>query len=103
VHFPVEFRLVKGDDVWLSPMYGRDCAVLSVHQYRDMPREDYFQKAEALLRRHGGRPHWGKLHTLGAAELAPLYPRWEDFQRVRRALDPAGTFLNPHLRRLFGA
>jgi len=46
---------LKGDDIWLSPMYGRDCAVLSVHQYRDMPREDYFQKAEALLRRPAGR------------------------------------------------
>ncbi|MBF5045828.1 FAD-binding protein [Aggregicoccus sp. 17bor-14] len=102
VHFPVEFRLVKGDDLWLSPMHGRDSALVAVHQYRGMPYGDYFEQAEALLRRHGGRPHWGKLHTLEAHSLAPLYPRWEDFQRVRRELDPAGTFLNAHLRRLFG-
>ena len=103
VHFPVELRFVQGDDAWLSPMYGRDSAVLSVHQYRDMPRERYFREAEALLRAHGGRPHWGKLHSLEAGSLAPLYPRWEDFGRVRRALDPQGTFLSPYLRRLFGA
>jgi FAD-linked oxidoreductase len=102
VHFPVEFRLVRGDDVWLSPMYGRDSALVAVHQYRDMPREDYFRMAEAVLLRHGGRPHWGKLHTQDAASLAARYPRWEDFQRVRRQLDPHGTFLNAHLRRLFG-
>jgi len=24
VHFPVEIRFVKGDDIWLSPAYGGD-------------------------------------------------------------------------------
>lgn len=102
VHFPVEFRIVRGDDAWLSPMHGRDSAVLSVHQYRDMPREAYFREAEALLRAHGGRPHWGKQHSLDAGALAPLYPRWEDFGRLRRQLDPQGTFLSPYLRRVLG-
>ncbi|MGH8561494.1 MAG: D-arabinono-1,4-lactone oxidase, partial [Nevskiales bacterium] len=49
-----------------------------------------------------GRPHWGKLHTLTAKELASLYPRWDDWQRVRRRLDPRGRLLNDHLRGLFG-
>src|SRR3546814_8771061 len=30
VHFPVEYRYVKGDDIWLSPFYGRDTAAISV-------------------------------------------------------------------------
>src|SRR3546814_5335425 len=36
VHFPVEYRYVKGDDIWLSPFYGRDTAAISVHQYQGM-------------------------------------------------------------------
>ncbi|MEX2016345.1 MAG: D-arabinono-1,4-lactone oxidase, partial [Candidatus Hydrogenedentales bacterium] len=57
--------------------------------------------AEAIFRDHGGRPHWGKLHNLQARELARLYPRWEDFQTVRRRLDPRGLFFNEYLRGIF--
>lgn len=42
------------------------------------------------------------MHTLTAHELRPLYPRWDDFQAVRRQLDPNGLFLNSYLRRLLG-
>ncbi|HKV83555.1 MAG TPA: D-arabinono-1,4-lactone oxidase, partial [Ktedonobacterales bacterium] len=103
VNFPVECRFVRGDDIWLSPAYGRDSAYLAVHMYRGMAYKDYFQAMEAIFRRHDGRPHWGKMHTRTAAELAALYPHWEDFRRVRAALDPNGLFLNDYLRRLFAA
>jgi L-gulonolactone oxidase len=101
VHFPVEYRYVRGDDIWLSPFYQRDSAAISVHQYVGMDYEPYFRGAEAIFRSHGGRPHWGKMHSLSARELAPLYPRWDDFQRLRQSLDPRGVFMNPLLTRLF--
>lgn len=101
VHFPVEYRFVRGDDVFLSPAHGGDRAFIAVHQYQGMPLEPYFSGAEAIFRNHGGRPHWGKLHTQTAATLKHLYPRWDDFQHVREQLDPRGRFLNPYLRRLF--
>jgi FAD/FMN-containing dehydrogenase len=41
------------------------------------------------------------MHSLSARELAPLYPRWDDFQRLRERLDPKGVFMNPLLTRLF--
>jgi hypothetical protein len=43
------------------------------------------------------------MHTRTAAELAQLYPRWQDFRRVRAQLDPQGMFLNDYLRGLFDA
>lgn len=102
VHFPIECRFVKGDDIWLSPAYQRDSAYLAAHMYKGMRYEEYFHDVEQIYQRHGGRPHWGKMHTLDAATLAERYPRWADFQRVRASLDPQGVFLNDHLRRLFG-
>ncbi|WP_425440553.1 D-arabinono-1,4-lactone oxidase [Planifilum fimeticola] len=102
VHFPIECRYVKGDDIWLSPAYGRDTAFVAVHMYRGMPHEAYFSAVEAIFRRHGGRPHWGKMHSLTAEELSRLYPRWNDFCRIRGEQDPEGRFLNSHLRTLFG-
>ena len=73
---------------------------ISIHQAADLPHEAFFADAEKIFRRHDGRPHWGKLHSLGAA-TSRLYPQWERFQAVRQRLDPDGRFLNPHLRRLF--
>ena len=72
-----------------------------MHQAAQLDHRPFFADVEAIFRAHGGRPHWGKLHTHTAAELAALYPGWDRFQAVRRRLDPGGRFLNPHLRRIF--
>jgi L-gulonolactone oxidase len=101
VNFPLEVRFGRGDDIWLSPAYGRDTAYVAVHMYRGMPHEAYFAALEAIFIRHGGRPHWGKLHTQTAATLRDLYPMWDAFQAQRTELDPQGVFLNDHLRKLF--
>ena len=102
VVWPVEVRTVAADDVPLSPAHGRATITLSVHQAAELPYEALFADAEALLLGHGGRPHWGKWHRCTAAELAPRYPRWDEFTRVRETLDPDGTLLNDHLRALLG-
>jgi FAD/FMN-containing dehydrogenase len=103
VLWPVEYRTVAADDGWLSPMHGRDSVAISIHQDAALPCDAFFADVEPVFREHGGRPHWGKIHNLGARELAPLYPMWERFLATRRRLDPNGVFLNDHLRELFGA
>jgi FAD-linked oxidoreductase len=102
VNFPIEVRFGAAEDAWLSPAFGRETAYVAVHVYRGMELGPYFEAMEAIFRTHGGRPHWGKRHTLGADELAGLYPRFEDFRALRRKLDPGGMFLNGHLARVFG-
>lgn len=102
VSFPVEVRFAAADDVWLSTAHGRDTAYLAVHQYLRSPFRRYFAAAERIVTQVGGRPHWGKLHTLDAERLAALYPRFADAQRVRAAGDPSGVFTNPHLDRVLG-
>jgi FAD-linked oxidoreductase len=103
VHFPIECRFVHSDDIWLSPAYERESAYIAVHMYRGMPYRTYFYYIEEIFKRYQGRPHWGKMHTRTAGELAELYPRWHDFRRVRAELDPQGVFLNSYLRDLFDA
>ena len=100
--FPLEFRHVKADDVTLSMFQGRDSCAISVHQFYTMDYHNVFAQIEPIFWKYDGRPHWGKLHTLNARQLQPLYPKWKDFIDVRQALDPHGKFLNPHLRSLFG-
>lgn len=100
--FPVEVRWVKGDDIWLSPHYGRDSIAISVHQYQGMEYGAYFDAVQAIARNHQGRPHWGKIHGLRGKDLQELYPRWNDFMTLRERLDPRGTLLSPYLRALLG-
>jgi L-gulono-1,4-lactone dehydrogenase len=102
VGFPIELRVVAGDDALLSTAYDRDTAYIAVHQYRGMEFETYFRAVEAIMDEYGGRPHWGKRHYQSAATLAPRYPEWERFQEVRRRLDPDGRFENEYTRRVLG-
>jgi L-gulonolactone oxidase len=101
--FPVEVRFLAADDVWLSTAYGRDTAYVAVHQYHRMEHTRYFAAFEAIVAEHAGRPHWGKLHSLDAPRLRTLYPRFEDFLRVRDELDPNRLFTNAHLERVLGS
>jgi FAD/FMN-containing dehydrogenase len=102
VEWPVEYRTLRSDDAWLSTAHERETVTISIHQDARLPCRELFEDLEAIFREHRGRPHWGKLHTRTAAELADLYPRFADFCALRRRLDPQGVFLNDHLRRLLG-
>ncbi|HCD27179.1 MAG TPA: FAD-linked oxidoreductase, partial [Gammaproteobacteria bacterium] len=51
---------------------------------------------------YGGKPHWGKVNYLNGEQMAALHPRWQDWWRVRDAIDPQGTFLNAYLESLRG-
>lgn len=104
VNFPFEVRFVAGDeDSLLSPAFGRETAYIALHCYQGMPWQGFFEGAQEIAVAHGGRPHWGKRHSLDAATLATLYPEWDRFQQVRKRLDPDGAFANDHVRRLFEA
>lgn len=100
--FPVEFRTVAADEAWLSPFYRRASASISIHQFHRVNPWPLFDTVEPLLVDAEGRPHWGKLHRLSAAELQPRYPRWNDFLALRARLDPEGRLLNADLRRWLG-
>lgn len=102
VFFPIEARIIAPDDAWLSPFYGRESGSIAVHAWY---REDHawmFNLIEPVLREAGGRPHWGKLHSLGAGEFKSLYPMFAEAQALRHSVDPAGIMLNPFVQRIFG-
>ncbi len=53
------------DDIWLSTAYGRDTAYIAIHQYHRLPARRVLRAFERIVSAYDGRPHWGKLHTLG--------------------------------------
>jgi FAD-linked oxidoreductase len=103
IEFPIEVRFAAADDRWLSTAHERASAYIAVHRYwRHDPRE-YFDAVEAICLAHGGRPHWGKLHSLDAERLRERYPRFEDFVALRDRMDPERRFGNRYLERVLGA
>jgi len=100
LRWPIEYRTVAADDVWLSTAAGRDVATISVHQGIDQDDEPLFRACEAVFRRYAGRPHWGKVHYFDAEDLGAAHPRWRDWWSRRDAVDPRGTFLNATLESL---
>ena len=88
---------------YATPQYERDSLCVALPAYGDRPHADYYAAVTELFDRVGGRPHWASAHDKTVSDLAPLYPRYDDFCRLRSELDPHGLFLNPHLARLFGA
>ena len=106
-HFPVEVRFVKGDDMYLSPAFGRDSCYINIVSYcpygKVLPHEAYWNAFQDIVLKVGGRPHWAKDHKITAAEFSSMYPKWNDFCRIRQQLDPNGMFLNDNLKRVFGS
>ncbi len=101
VVFPLEYRYVKADDIWLSPFYQRDSCSISCHNFHDEDYKQYFSVIEPIFWKYDGRPHWGKINTLGKRQFAGMYPHWNDFLRLRKEIDPQGKFLNSYLKTLF--
>lgn len=102
MNFPIEYRHVKQDDIWLSMFEGKMGASISVHQFSDWDYKSVFSHIEPIFWKYQGRPHWGKIHTLGYQQLQTLYPKhWQDFNEIRQHLDPQGKMLNTHLKKVF--
>eukprot|EP00743_Colponemidia_sp_Colp-15_P002392 GILK01002593.1.p1 GENE.GILK01002593.1~~GILK01002593.1.p1 ORF type:complete len:427 (-),score=72.27 GILK01002593.1:107-1387(-) len=103
-------RFVARDDIWLSPMFDRDIAVVSMIVFGDANQsgdavefERYARGVESIcLRRFNGRPHWGKRSFVTANDIQGLYPRWKSFLELRKKIDPFGVFMNDHLYDMLG-
>jgi FAD/FMN-containing dehydrogenase len=98
VFFPIEVRVIEQDDAWLSPFNRGVSGSIAVHAYYQDDYQFLFDLVEPIFRKHGGRPHWGKLNSLRGADFAALYPRWRDAMRLRGELDPQGRLLNEYLQ-----
>jgi FAD/FMN-containing dehydrogenase len=100
LQWPLEYRTVAADQLWIITASGRETVTISAHQDISLDDRPLFEACESIFRRHNGRPHWGKQHYQTGAELASLYPRYRDWWAVRDASDPNGVFVTDYLASL---
>ncbi len=97
-----EIRMVAGDDLWLSPSYGRDTVAIHFTWVPDPAAvTSVLSAVEEQLSPFRPRPHWGKLSTTSRDTLASNYERYADFAGLMRRFDPAGKFRNELMDRWF--
>jgi len=103
-HIPMDIRYIRADKSWLSYAYNADTVTVGCVTRNADTADSYeaFNKIEEVFYKHGGRPHWAKRHALKANELRTLYPKWDQFNKLRKEMDPDGKFLNNYLTELFG-
>lgn len=102
VFFPITVKCTGRDDIWLSPFNDGGRISVAVKAYTEDSFEFFFTDIEPVFRKAGGRPHWGKLHSLDHRALSDLYPEFVTFAKVRNRLDPDGRFLTPYMKTLLG-
>lgn len=99
----VEVRTVAAEPLWLGAAHGHDVVGFHFTWELDEPAVyGVLPAVEEVLLPLEGRPHWGKCFVATADQIAPLYPRWADFRRLRDERDPEGKFGNAFLDRVLG-
>lgn len=99
-----EIRTIAGDDLWMSPHHECDSVAFHFTWRRDPAAVDRAVRvAEEALWPFAPRPHWGKVFTQDVFDAPAVYRCFDDFERLRRELDPTGTFSNDWTKRVLGS
>lgn len=105
-HYPICVRRVLPDDTLISMTSGRtepSYALSFISYTRPADRQGFQAFADVLARvlgsRFDGRPHWGKVCPLTAADVTRLYPRLPQFREICERAVPTGQFRNDWVSR----
>jgi alditol oxidase len=98
-----ELRTIAADALWLSEQHERDTVALHFTWTPEPARvERVMAELEAAMAPFEPRPHWGKVFTADAGEIARRYPRLPDFLALAGRLDARGAFRNAWTERVLG-
>jgi FAD/FMN-containing dehydrogenase len=100
--YPIEIRSIAADNAYLSPFYARDSISVSICGHKYLDYRGFLADVATTLDPFDPRPHWGKIHYMDRQRLQQAFPQYDRFTGIREHLDPAGTFLGPHLSPAFG-
>lgn len=106
VHFPVEIRFVKGDELYLSPAYGRNSCYINILSYKPYGKHVEFKKFweffESTMKELGGRPNFCKnyIQNKSGADFIKMYTMFRPWLQVKKRVDPISMFNNSYLENI---
>jgi xylitol oxidase len=93
--FISELRTVAEDNLWMSTAYGRPSMAIHFTWKPEWPAvKQVLPSIEEALAPFHARPHWGKLFTMTAPQIRPLYPELSRYQTLLAQYDLHGKFRN---------
>lgn len=103
--FCTEIYAAKNSSFWMSPAYNTNVIRIDVFWFANSSGDPvaYYQKFWDLLQKYNFRPHWGKYlpagtGTQGVSYLQTVYPKWNDWMKLRAQNDPHQVFVNDYWR-----
>jgi hypothetical protein len=106
-HYPFFFRRVLPDATLISMTAAAEEPLFSISVFTYCParkRAAYYAfcafLAKAFLKLFKARLHWGKHFPLDYVDIAPLYPRLDEFRSLCQAADPRGVLRNTYTARV---
>jgi alditol oxidase len=93
--FITEVRTVAADDLWMSTAYQRPSMGIHFTWKPEWPAvKNVLPLIEAKLAPFQARPHWGKLFTMSAPQIRPLYAQLSGYEELVAHYDPQRKFRN---------
>jgi xylitol oxidase len=93
--FITELRTIEADQLWMSTAYRRPSMAIHFTWKPEWPAvNSVLPMIEAKLAPFDARPHWGKLFTMTASRIKPLYPEMSKYQGLLAHYDAHGKFRN---------
>lgn len=97
--FISEIRSIKADNLWMSTCYQQDSIAIHTTWKQETAKVMAFlPQMEEKLAPFNPRPHWAKLFTIPADQLAARYPKLEEFKALLDKHDPEGKFRNDFIQ-----
>ena len=98
--FISEIRTIAADKLWMSPCRNQDSVAIHFTLKQEIPEVNRLLPfIEKELEPFNVRPHWGKLFTISAKQLASRYEKMADFKKLVASYDPNGKFRNDFLNK----
>jgi alditol oxidase len=96
--FVSEIRTIEQDYLWMSTAYQRPSMGIHFTWKPEWPAvKNILPMIEAKLAPFNARPHWGKLFTMTAPSVRPLYSEFPKFQGLAAHYDAHAKFRNRFL------
>ncbi len=103
----IYLRFSAPSKAYLGQAYGHETVMFEIHipqaneKQLEASSDVYDEIVQLTLGKYQGRPHWGKNSQPYFEGLGPAqFPKWDDFLKQQKALDPQGVFENPFWKKI---
>jgi FAD/FMN-containing dehydrogenase len=94
-------RFAPASCAYLGPSCDRATGYIDISILTKNPSSALLNDIDNYIIINNGRPHWGKRNNVTNNYVSSLYPMYNEFNRIRKLIDPHNMFINEYLDNIF--